>query len=257
MSKYISLIFLSFICICAFFSCTKSTPLHPLPANYRLYSFSKLHQLNTQRSYTDKYTFSYNTNNQVSQIVFTSNDTSIPNQVIYFNYSHDSIYKSVYGVNNSHKIDSAIFIFNSYNQITESYEPYDTMHYSYFGKLLTKESYLSFSPYYDGISTLYYSANGDFYKSASQVSNDSTLVFNFYTDFNRTGDYLQLNAFCRYGYNFYQNDHLVKHMNSSGYTTDVTYVIDADNKITQTNATVVDSIGDVYTAQYNLQYITF
>jgi len=84
-------------------------------------------------------------------------------------------------------------------------------------------------------------------------------AYTFYSDLaSRTGDYLQLLSFTKWGgYNLYQNTNLVKSIINSGYTTNVTYNIDAYNKITQMTAKVIDSLANTRTTTYNLQYETY
>ena len=79
--------------------------------------------------------------------------------------------------------------------------------------------------------------------------------YTFYSNLaNRTGDYLQLKSFTLWGNNLYQNANLVKTITNTGYTTNVSYNIDAYNKITQMTAVIVDSLANTKTITYNLQY---
>ncbi len=83
-------------------------------------------------------------------------------------------------------------------------------------------------------------------------------TYTFYDNlYNRPGDYLQLNSFTLWGNNLYQNASLVKSISNSGYITNVTYNIDAFNKITQLTAITVDSLANTKTVTYNLQYELF
>ncbi len=75
---------------------------------------------------------------------------------------------------------------------------------------------------------------------------------------NRTGDYLQIESFTMYGVNIYQNAHMVKQIvEQNGPTTNATYTIDADSKVTQTYVTKVYPDTSTYTTVYKLQYETF
>jgi hypothetical protein len=74
---------------------------------------------------------------------------------------------------------------------------------------------------------------------------------------NRPGDYLQLESFKTYGVNVYQNQHMVKSITSPFATTTVTYKIDADSKVTQTEATIKDNLGNTTISTYKLQYQTY
>ena len=84
------------------------------------------------------------------------------------------------------------------------------------------------------------------------------VYFTFYTDkFNRTGDYLQLNSFLTYGFNFYQNSNLIRTIANVYDTTKLDYVIDADSKITRTTAVTNDTGIYKTTEVYDLQYETY
>ena len=83
-------------------------------------------------------------------------------------------------------------------------------------------------------------------------------TYTFYTTMaNRIGDYLQLNSYTKWGNNVYRNNHLVKSIINSGYTTTLTYNIDAYSKVTQITAKIVDSVANTWTTTYNLQYESF
>ena len=83
-------------------------------------------------------------------------------------------------------------------------------------------------------------------------------TYTFYVDqANRIGDYLQLTSFTQWGNNLYRNNHLVKTISNPGYTTNVTYNIDAYSKITQMTVKIVDSVANTRTTIYNLQYETY
>ncbi len=81
--------------------------------------------------------------------------------------------------------------------------------------------------------------------------------YTFTGDYNRTGDYLQLQSFIQYGANIYQNANLVSSITNSGYTRKMTYTIDAQSFITQTNMTSLDSVGATISETYKLQYQTY
>jgi hypothetical protein len=77
------------------------------------------------------------------------------------------------------------------------------------------------------------------------------------TKLNRTGDYLQLQSFSRFGANVYQNKNLVNKIYSPGRVTEVVYGIDADSKISSTHVFVTDSFLNTYNYKYELQYETY
>lgn len=82
-------------------------------------------------------------------------------------------------------------------------------------------------------------------------------TYHFYTEqANRPGDYLQLQSFTMYGYNVYQNSHLVESISSQNRHANISYKFDAYNNITQTSVVVVDSVLNKYTYTYDLQYET-
>ena len=82
--------------------------------------------------------------------------------------------------------------------------------------------------------------------------------YHFYTEMaNRVGDYMQLQSLIMYGYNIYQNKHLVESISSTGRHANISYDIDAYNTITQTKVTVVDSVLDKYYYNYSMQYETY
>ncbi len=74
---------------------------------------------------------------------------------------------------------------------------------------------------------------------------------------NRPGDLWQLLSFTQYGYNFYQNAHLIKSVYTNMYRTDISYDIDADSKIKSITTHTVDTSGTISTAIYSIQYETF
>ena len=74
--------------------------------------------------------------------------------------------------------------------------------------------------------------------------------------FNRPGDYMHIESFIMYGVDIYQQAHLTKSVTNTGSITNVTYEIDADSKITTTNAYIKDSLGHNIISQYRFQYET-
>jgi hypothetical protein len=86
---------------------------------------------------------------------------------------------------------------------------------------------------------------------------NSTKFFQIYDYlFNRTGDYLQLEAFKTYGVNLYLNEHLIKQMTTNFDTTFVTYDIDGQSKVTQTHVVLKDKFGNATHYEYRLTYDT-
>jgi hypothetical protein len=99
-------------------------------------------------------------------------------------------------------------------------------------------------------------ANGAYVRSVYFPAGLNPQKFYQIYDFlsNRTGDYLQLESFKTFGVNVYQNEHLIKTMTTAYDTTNVTYDIDAQSKITQTHVVIKDKLGNKTTIDYKLQY---
>ena len=79
-------------------------------------------------------------------------------------------------------------------------------------------------------------------------------IYDFLDD--RVGDYMQLESFTTYGVNNYRESHLVKQMTTTYDTTFVSYNIDAQSKITQTQVTIKDIKGNKTSIIYKLTYDT-
>ncbi len=240
--------------IVAFAACSKTHYSAPTPSNYRLHSVEIISHVNTGKIKNENYTFTYDQPARVSGYYYSSNDTAYPNMNVFFNYSASNykVYKTYYEFNDSVLLRTDSFQVNGAGQIIEEWTPFSHNTFQYNGKTLYQMVNKDFA------STIYTAADGDFYKTTSSISTDSAMKFDYFKSMgNRNGDYLQLRSFLVYGQNIYQNSHLINHTISSGYTNEITYLIDADSKITQTNATVSDSVGNVYYYTYNLAYETF
>ena len=239
------------VLIAAFAACSKTHYSNPTAANIRLHAVEIISHVNAGKLKNENYTFRYDQPTRVSGYVYSSNDTAYPNINVYFTYNPigNKIYKNYYLYDDSILIRTDSFQYNSANQIAIEWTPYANNTFTYNGKLLYQMTNSA------GNSTIYTAADGDFYKSYSAISGDSTMRYEYYkTMGDRIGDYLQLHSFLVYGQNIFQNSHLVNQTVSAGYTTNINYLIDADSKITQTNATVTDSVGNVYNYTYNLTY---
>jgi hypothetical protein len=82
--------------------------------------------------------------------------------------------------------------------------------------------------------------------------------YHFHTeDANRLGDYMQLQSFTMYGQNIYNNKHLVESIAATNKNAYITYKIDAESKITQTQVKTTDSLLNNYTYIYDIQYETY
>ncbi len=235
-------------------SCTTTQGPSPEPANIRLHGVEVVSQTNGGRVFSESYKFTYMPNNRVASFIYTTNDTSYPTSIVKFVYvdSTSKIYKTYYAYDDSIVLRLDSFLFNGSQQIIQEWTPLAKNTFTYNGKLL---AYLTDSTF---ATTVYHAHEGDFYSSSSTISYDSSQSFYFdKTKNNRLGDYLQLRSFLVFGQNIYQNSHLVNQIKNSGYTTNIVYAIDAYSKITQTNAVVTDSVGNVFSYTYNLSYENF
>ena len=232
-------------------SCKKNHSLHSYPDNIRLLSFAKTTSYsNNTTVINENYRFLYDVYNRVSQIIHTKNDGS-SNKICYLTYKNDTIYDTTRYVNQSAVLEVDTFVVDSRGFITYTYMLGNVTSYSYLGNLLTHISSNSTSYTYN-------SYNGNFTTAIPGNATTVPLYYTFYTDqFNRTGDYLQLNSCLTYGFNFYQNNNLVRSIGYVYDTTKLTYVIDADNKITQTTAITTDTGYRKTTEVYDIQYETY
>jgi hypothetical protein len=86
----------------------------------------------------------------------------------------------------------------------------------------------------------------------------STESYGVFPDkFNRPGDYMYIESFITFGVDIYQQAHLMKSITNTGFTTNVTYEIDADSKITTTNVHTRDSLSHNVISNYRFQYETY
>ena len=245
--------------IAGLFSCAKTHYAHPTPGGVRLQSVEILSKVDGGPTLHEIYNISYDEQNRVSQFIYTADDSSYTKWVIKFSYdaSTNMVYKSYYLLKGEtqERIDSFMTDFNK--QIIQAWTPYATTTYAYNGALLYELTSSSNTPTLNG-TTLYTSHNGDFFKSTSTINNDSSQTFVFYeTLANRPGDYLWLTSFLTFGSNIYANAHLIRSETSSGYTNNISYQIDGQSKIVQTNAVITDSLNNVYTYTYNLAYESY
>lgn len=307
-------------------SCNKViNPRNPLPGNYRMQSYTKISTL-SGATVNENYSFFYNSDNRVSTILFTSNDSNNFDKSAQFEYSNDTIYKTITKVKTSLVVERDTFIQNSAGQITTAYFPQRYVTYEYFGKLLARvnETFYNVGPASNTTfksTVIYTSNNSDFLRNDGDLTISypymSTPISVAYTIFdpkapilgtqdgvgtdlhltsyvkgpiyitsvdnnglvdtatypglqfkqsfgvfpdqvNRMGDYMQLGSFTTYGVNIYQNTHLIKSIYAKEDTSDITYVIDGDSKITQTHIATKDYTGLIRnTAVYKMQYTTY
>ena len=210
----------AFAAVVLMFSCAKTHTANPTPSNYRMHSVELVQQTNAGRVY-----YKYATGGKV--------------------------YKTYYQLNDTFLLRTDSLLLNANGQVSREWTPYQQNTFEYYGPVLSQLVNGS------GEATVYTFSEGDFFKCSSAISFDSSETFVYYKTLNnRAGEYLQLHSFINYGQNIYQYAHLMREITSSGYTTEITYDIDADSKITQTNAVVTDSVGNVYNYTYNIAYET-
>lgn len=319
-------------------SCKKSTKdLHPTPVNTRLKAYTIQHNDHLaiggdQAVVNENYTFYYDAQNRVSQILYTSNNAATYNttarQSIAFTYMSDTVIKVRTDLKQNLIIETDTFLLNSNNLITKVYKPNYIGSFDYYGKLLIRQTddYIVYGQIDISRSLEFTSYNGDFltmqventlHANISTSKLDTTIVtplsagwadftiptattathtlkgftdtyspytghlvsltvvdnngiilngffpggtslnvdYSMYQDKdNRIGDYLQMTSFTEYGYNLYQNNHLVRKIANANRTTDVDYTFDSDNKINQLNVTTTDSVSNQYLSTYKLTY---
>lgn len=241
------------VMVTVFSSCKKKHDLHDYPNNIRLRNFTKITTFtgNPVLLY-ETYAFGYDGFNRVIKITHTKNDGS-SNLVSDLTYRNDSVYDVTTLVNTTTLWEIDTFIADKKGLITITYEPGNVTTYDYSGILLTRKKMSA------GDEKTYTSYNSNLLKGTSNAGTANDVSYTYYTDkFNRIGDYLQINGFQKYGFNFYQNDNLVWKILTSSTTIDLQYEIDADNKITKTTATTMTPAGGVLkTEVYDLQYETY
>ena len=125
-------------------ACKKPThPYHPTPSNNRIMSYTKFSTTSLGGlPVNESYTFFYDAQKRLSQILYTSNDTfkisdNVANLSITFTYSNDTIYKVYTAVNTAVVVERDTFLQNSFGQITSAYVPGNFYTYNYFGNLIS------------------------------------------------------------------------------------------------------------------------
>jgi hypothetical protein len=147
---------------------------------------------------------------------------------------------------------STIHLDYAYNNSTLTAHIIDSVHETINGSTKTVDGYTRVPMTVMAVDTLHDTAYA-FYPGLIWSKEDYT----FTGDNNRIGDYLQLQSFSIYGANIYQNNNLVKSIKNSGYTKNMTYTMDAQSEITETDVSIVDSLGGTSSLVYKLQYQTY
>lgn len=139
-----SAIFLT-LCLWGVSSCRKKIirPTYATPSNVRIASYNEIYTVirpGALETITDNYRFVYNGDNRVSQIFYTTNDSDGADKNIVFNYVNDTIFKIIRSLKTTNVIERDTFIRNSSWQIIAAYFPNLHYKFSYFGKLLARET---------------------------------------------------------------------------------------------------------------------
>ena len=240
-----------------FISCTKTHQLHDYPNNYRMLGFNETTTTGPTSSplvFNENYSFIYDDFNRVSQVIYSTNDPVVPNTIAYFTYSNDTIIKVTKNLNQT-VIETDTFITDLRGFITATYMTGSITSYAYFNNLLTRITNTN------GDYSLFTSYRGNFLKQTPSVSTAVNESYTYNIDMaNRPGDYFQLMSFAKYGFNFYQYHNLLRSVidptaSTNTVTTNLTYLIDADSKITRTTAVMTDSSASPLKTQvFDIQY---
>lgn len=254
MKKLIHSIFVTFLLVglMVWSSCSKSDSLHPYPANLQLASMN-VTTINyvTGDTLVENYSFAYDASNRLDSVFYTTDDTTVYDQMSKFVYSNDTIYKyTSYRYTHVSYKETDTFIVSGSNQINQVYTSVLNNSYVYNGKLIATASDAA-----DGNSYTYKSYSGDnLYCILDSNGHNFTTNYVYYSTTNRIGDYLQLNSFATYGYNFYPNAHMINTITSPFGTTTCTYLIDANNVVTETNVVMATGGVTKMTQKYDLSY---
>lgn len=132
-------------------SCKKpSHPTNPTPDDYRMLSYTKVTSVTNVIPPTivpiisENYRFEYYLD-KIATIFFTSNDqskvlTGMAHLKIQFYYINDSIYKTSTDLNTGTIKERDTFLINPQGQIIHAYFPNEVRHFTYFGKLIARET---------------------------------------------------------------------------------------------------------------------
>ena len=139
-------------CIFLFPSCKKiyhSTL--PTPANFRLLGYTRIITHNIVIPYypkpvvTETYSFTYDGNNRLSQVLYSTNDSSLKSQgllnvIINYAYSGNTVTRTVNNLKSTNIAEQDVFELNGNNQLVSATFPWDSHTYSYNGALLDGQS---------------------------------------------------------------------------------------------------------------------
>ncbi len=150
MKKIFSLLICLLCAVCIFMypSCKKiyhSTL--PTPSNFRLLGYTKITTRNVIVPFaikpvvTETYSFAYDGNNRLSQVLYSSNDSSLKglgllNLRMTYSYVGNTIYRTVNNLSSVNVAELDTFQLNGNNQLVSSNFPFETHSYLYNGVLL-------------------------------------------------------------------------------------------------------------------------
>lgn len=124
---------------------------NPTPSNFRLLGFTKVTTRNSVvplklwPAITETYSFGYNSDNKLSEILYVTNDSNqkkadLLDLRMEFTYSAGSVYRNVYNVNSAKLLERDTFSLNGYGQVTNANFPFESHSYAYQGVLLASET---------------------------------------------------------------------------------------------------------------------
>lgn len=245
---------LIFISVALFSSCKKTHPLNAYPDRTRVLSFTRATSSSTNPTIVyEIFSFNYDGFSRVRQITHSKNDGSA-NMISTLTYVNDTIYDTTRFVNQATVVQTDLFVTDKKGLITGTYEIGGTLNtlYTYEGKLMTHKVVSTGDDY------TYTSYNYNLLKGTDSHDALKNTSYDYWTDkFNRPGDYLQITSFLKYGYNFYQNDKMIRSITTPFTTLTYDYVIDAYNKVTRTTAVTTDTARRTQTEVYDFQYETY
>ena len=145
--KKIFPIYLALILLISFFAYTSCKKVvhhtYPTPGNTRLASYNQIFtalRYGVVKTITDHYTFFYDGQQRLSQIIYTTNDSPNVDKSIRFKYTNDTIFKTATALKTSLLLERDTFITNAQGQIARAYFPGKFYSFSYLGKLLTRQT---------------------------------------------------------------------------------------------------------------------
>jgi|GEM_PF-3134487 len=121
------------------------------PTNFRLLGFTKVITRNIIAPpaawpvITETYSFAYDDNNRVSQILFSTNDSNqkplgLLDLRMTFDYQGSTVYKTITNLKSVRVVERDTFNLNGYSQLLSAYFPWDYHTFTYQGKLVAAQT---------------------------------------------------------------------------------------------------------------------